>query len=87
MPAGCPARPIRLFFDRATWRPIRATTQEHDHPRGDVEVAVRYAIWRDHGGLPVAADVELSLDGTAIHAEVRSLAEALLRYAEGKTSR
>ena len=69
-------RPIRLFFDRATWRPIRATTQEHDHPRGDVEVAVRYAIWRDHGGLPVAADVELSLDGTAIHAEVRSLAEA-----------
>jgi glyoxylase-like metal-dependent hydrolase (beta-lactamase superfamily II) len=67
--------PMRLFLDRATWRPSRLVTQEHDHPRGDVEVAVRYAIWRDHGGTPVAADVELSLDGTVIHAEIRSLHE------------
>jgi len=68
-------RSMRLFLDRATWRPVRLVTQEHDHPRGDVEVAVRYAIWRDHGGIPVAADVELSLDGTVIHAEVRSLTQ------------
>lgn len=69
-------RPMHLYLDRATWRPTRLVTEEHDHPRGDVEVAVRYAIWRDHGGPPVAADVELSLDGTVIHAEVRSLTEA-----------
>ncbi|TFL16147.1 MBL fold metallo-hydrolase [Jannaschia formosa] len=74
-------RPMRLFLDRATWYPTRLVTQEHDHPRGDVEVAVRYAIWRDHGGLPVAADVELSLDGTVIHAEIRSLAEAMTEVA------
>ncbi len=69
-------RPMRLYFDRASWRPTRLATEEHDHPRGDVEVAVRYAIWRYHGDLPVAADVELSLDGTVIHSEVRSLTEA-----------
>lgn len=76
-------RPIRLFLDRATWRPTRLVTQEHDHPRGDVEVAVRYAIWRDHGGIPVAADVELSLDRTVIHAEVRSLTQSDPQIAPG----
>lgn len=64
-------RPIRIFVDLASGRPSRLVTQENDYPRGDVEIEVMFADWRDHGTLSFPYEVELRWDGVVLHRERR----------------